>query len=223
LLFPDGNFAPSWTRWLIPLAVLGAISAFLPTGVRVFVLLVVLCAVVAAQVSRFRSVSSWAQREQTKWALFGVAAAIAGFAAIALGLVLLPAAQTGHRGLFTSFANSTGLALASSAIPITIGIAVLRYHLWDINRIISLTLVYTTLTVILGALYIGGVIGLQRLFQVFAHNSSSVAIALSTLATAALFGPLTKTADSNRDRPPVLPRQVRRRQNACRLWRPLAR
>jgi hypothetical protein len=211
LLFPDGYFAPRWTVWLVPLCILGGMSAFLPSALHALVFVVVLAGILAAQVSRYRLVSSWSQRQQTKWALFGLVAAIGGFVAIAVGLVLLPAGQRGHGSLFFSFASSTGLALASSAIPITIGIAVLRYRLWDINRIISLALVYTSLTVILGAIYIGGVIGLQALLQVFAGNTPRVAIALSTLAIAALFGPLRRRIQTQIDR-----RFYRRKYDAVR-------
>ncbi|HEV3311547.1 MAG TPA: hypothetical protein VG815_13625 [Chloroflexota bacterium] len=200
VLFPDGRFSPRWARWLIPLMVLAGAAVVLPTILRAVVLGAVLAGVLGSQVSRFRSISSWGQRQQTKWALLGVVAAMTGFVGLALGLVVLPVQQTDHGGLFTSFANSTGLAVASSAIPITIAIAVLRYHLWDINRVISLTLVYTSLTAILGAVYVVGVVGLQRLFELFAGNGSSIAIAISTLVIAALFGPLRRRIQIGIDR-----------------------
>jgi hypothetical protein len=211
LLFPDGNFAPRWTIWLVPVCLLGGLSTFFPNALHAVVFLIVLASIVGAQVSRYRSISSWTERQQTKWALFGLVTAIVGFAALALGFVLLPASQSGHGSLFLSFAASTGLALVSSAIPITIGVAVLRYHLWDINRVISVALVYTSLTVILGGIYIAGVIGLQALLQVFAGNTSQVAIALSTLAIAALFGPLRRRIQTEIDR-----RFYRRKYDAVR-------
>jgi len=69
---------------------------------------------------------------------------------------------------------------------------VLRSRLWDIDRIISRALLYITLSVTLGAIYIGSVVGLQALIRVVAGGSSTLAIAVSTLAIAALFGPLRR-------------------------------
>lgn len=73
--------------------------------------------------------------------------------------------------------------------PIAIGIAILRYRLYDIDRLISRTLAYAIVTAILGALFVGLVIGLQAVAAPLTSNSA-LAVAGSTLAVAALFGPL---------------------------------
>ena len=74
------------------------------------------------------------------------------------------------------------------AIPAGAGIAILRYQLFDVDRLISRTLVYGGLTVVLGAAYVGLVLGGQALFSSFA-GGSNLAIAASTLVVAALFLP----------------------------------
>src|SRR5579884_1693131 len=199
-LFPDGTFAPGWARWLVPLALAGGLSAYLPLLPRGVVLAIALASVVAAQVARFRTISSSAQRQQTKWALYGVIAAAVAFATLAAGFLVVPAAQTGPGGLYRSFANSTGLALAASPIPISTGIAILRYHLWDIDRVVSLTLGYALLTAMLAGLYIAGVILLEQLVQVFTPSGSDAPIALSTLTVVALFGPLRRRIQTGIDR-----------------------
>jgi hypothetical protein len=80
------------------------------------------------------------------------------------------------------------LAAALWAIYIAIGIAVLRHHLYDIDRLISRTLVYGLLTVLLALVYGGGVFVLGQLLNPVT-GESALAVATSTLAVAALFQP----------------------------------
>jgi hypothetical protein len=188
LLFPDGRFAPTWTRWMAVAAVMACMVGPFFSGVADLASLLLILPIPILQIYRFRSLSSWTQRQQTKWALFGLAAFISGFVAIFASFIIAPW-QTGNGSLYS------GLSLAAfpfllSAIPISLAISVLRSRLWDIDRVISRALAYTTLSLILAGIYIGGVIGFQRLFQVFAGGGSPIAIALSTLVIAALFGPL---------------------------------
>ena len=75
------------------------------------------------------------------------------------------------------------------AIPISMGIAILRYRLYEIDTLINRTLVYGLLTVTLVGLYFGGVVLLQRLFVALTGEKSTLAVVASTLAIAALFNP----------------------------------
>jgi hypothetical protein len=200
LLFPDGRFAPRWTRWLALAAILASISTILNDGAATVATLVIVFLVVALQIYRFRAISPWAQRQQTKWALFGLGAGILGFVALIILPGVFAPSQIQNGSLLSALRNSTGFVVVISAIPISIAIAVLRSRLWDIDRVVSRAMVYTSLSVTLVAIYIGGVIGLQALFRLVAGNSSSLAIALSTLAIAALFGPLRRRTQSVIDR-----------------------
>jgi hypothetical protein len=120
--------------------------------------------------------SSDERRQQLKWLLFGSAVSVAGLA-ITLPLssrsgLLGVLGQLGFVGIF--------------ALPASIGVAVLKYRLYDIDRIISRTLAYTLVTGLLVGAYAGIVLLATHVLSV----SSPVAVAVSTLAAAALFNPL---------------------------------
>jgi hypothetical protein len=83
---------------------------------------------------------------------------------------------------------------------VAIGIAVLRYRLYDIDRIINRTLVYGALTIMLVLAYFGGVVGLQRLFSPLVGSDNGLATVTTTLAIAALFIPLRRRVQSFIDR-----------------------
>jgi hypothetical protein len=83
---------------------------------------------------------------------------------------------------------------------VAVGIAVLRYRLYDIDLIINRTLVYGSLTATLVALYFGGIVVLQRFFVLLTGQQSTIAVVASTLAIAALFSPLRRRIQGFVDR-----------------------
>ena len=85
-------------------------------------------------------------------------------------------------------------------MPVAIGIAVLRYRLYEIDIIINRTLVYGLLTIMLVALYFGGIAASQRLFVLLTGERSTLAVVASTLLIAALFSPLRRRIQSFIDR-----------------------
>jgi hypothetical protein len=84
--------------------------------------------------------------------------------------------------------------------PLTLAIAVLRYHLWEIDILINRALVYGLLTGALGLVYFVSVALLQGLLRVFTGQGSQLAIIVSTLAIAALFNPLRRRIQTVIDR-----------------------
>ena len=154
----------------------------------------------ACPVVRFRQAGG-DEREQLKW--FFVAASV-----LPLGIVSHLIAET----LFPDALNTDEriFSLAVAFLPVAIGIAILKHRLYEIDRIISRTLVYGGLTVVLGAVYIGLVLAGQALFSSFA-GGSNLAIAASTLAVAALFLPVRSRVQRFVDR-----RFYRRRYDAQR-------
>ena len=91
----------------------------------------------------------------------------------------------------------TGFAFSFLLVPMSISVAVLRSHLFDIDLLINRTLVYGSPTAMLVGLYFGGIVALQRLLVVLTGEESMVA---STLLIAALFNPLRRRLQSFTDR-----------------------
>ena len=187
LLFPDARFVPQWTRWLALIAGVSCLVSFLWKRPAVVACILILVVAVAMQIYRFRTVSLWRQRQQTKWAMLGFTATIVGF----FGSVFL-AAGAGNGSLVSTLVDALAFWIVISVMPVSIGISVLRSGLWDIDRVISRALAYSALSLILAGIYIGSVIGLQALIGLVVGNSSALAIVVSTLVIAALFGPLRR-------------------------------
>ncbi|MBA2631035.1 MAG: hypothetical protein H0U84_08465 [Thermoleophilaceae bacterium] len=86
---------------------------------------------------------------------------------------------------------SSVLVIASVVgLPVAVGIAILRYHLYNIDLIINRTLVYGPLTAVLAGLYFSSIVVLQLLFRALTGEGSQLVVVASTLAIAALFNPL---------------------------------
>jgi hypothetical protein len=138
----------------------------------------------ASLVRRFRR-SRGSERQQLRW--------LALAAALAPPVVLATAAAIATGNLILA-GWTIGLYLA--LLPLAIAAAIARYRLYDLDRIISRTLAYGLLTLLLGAGYAGVVLGLSRLLP----GSSSLAVAAATLATAAVFQPARRRIQRAVDR-----------------------
>ncbi len=156
-LFPDGRFVPRWAGVPILLWSAGLLYLLFPTGLYAaleppsdwaFPMFVGgLCAGVMAQIYRYVRVSHPVQRQQTKWVVFGATAAVTGTTVVSMLLALFPSlTQPGLPALLTHLASDTAITFCLLLIPVSIGIAVLRYRLWDIDPIVNRTLVYGGLT-----------------------------------------------------------------------------
>ena len=198
-LFPSGRFVPRWTRWLALLygVAFFGLWNFTPFGPPSWppllfnaAVLVVWGSFPVAQLYRYVYVSDATQRQQTKWVVFGVAIAIAGALTTIFTVgaaVDLPSEKVGAKMLSILLMDSFGLL-----IPLSLGVAVLRARLFDIDVVINRTLVYGSLTVMLALVYLGGVATTQALFGTLTgqEQQPQLAIVISTLVIAALFNPL---------------------------------
>jgi hypothetical protein len=206
-LFPSGRFVPHWTRWLAVAFIVNDVSDLLfpqlysrSPSLETVSYLVFLGGVVSAvwsQVYRYHRVSSPAQRQQSKWVVFGLTLGIAGTFPSQLPVDL---SLVGGDTPLTLLFLKMGFALSLMLIPLSIGVAVLRSHLFDIDVLINRTLVYGSLTATLVALYFVGIVVLQRLFVALTGEKSTLAVVASTLVIAALFTPLRRRIQSFIDR-----------------------
>ena len=208
-LFPSGRFVPRWTRWLALIygVFFFGLWTFTPFGPESWPPPLFSAAVLAvwgsfpmAQVYRYARVSDRTERQQTKWVVFGVAVAVAGTMATVFTIgaaVDLPPQDVGPRMLSMLLMDASALM-----IPLSIGVAVLRSRLFDIDVVINRTLVYGSLTAMLVALYVGGVTLAQTVFRALTgqEQQSQLAIVASTLVIAALFNPLRRRIQSFIDR-----------------------
>jgi hypothetical protein len=154
--------------------------------------LVVACAV--ALVVRYRRANE-TEREQIKWLLY----ACTVFLVVYVGGTVSGLGGTASLG---GYIWGVFFGLSVIALPAAIGIAILRYRLYDIDVIINRTLVYGTLTVSLALVYFGGVATTQVIFRALTgqEQQPQLAIVASTLVIAALFNPLRRRIQSFIDR-----------------------
>jgi hypothetical protein len=218
--FPDGRFRPGWTRllpfgWLLlraPAYVLPDsllnLENWSPTlGSASFLTFV--GSGLLAQLYRYRYVSNSVQRQQTKWVVYCITAALTGFLAIVVPVSFNPALEA---NVFSLLAVSTAIYLFMLLIPISIGVAILRSRLWNIDIIIRRTLVYGWLTGLLVLIYFGSVVLWQTIFRLFTGRAQSeVVTVISTLVIAALFSPLRRRVQAIIDQ-----RFYRRKYDAAR-------
>jgi PAS domain S-box-containing protein len=222
LYFPDGRLVSSRWRWIaglaLVLAVVGPVSsAFLPGPGRVWDIVyplgivalwpvsdlfdevatvvyfgVVFASAVSLVVRFHRSVGE--ERQQIKWLAYAASALTAWFLIDSLIWVDSP--------ILDEVVRPTMDGLLFASIPVAVGVAVLKYRLYNIDLIINRTLVYGTLTGILALVYLGSVVLLQDIFHALTgqEEQSQLAIVISTLAIAALFIPLRRRIQSFIDR-----------------------
>jgi hypothetical protein len=231
LLFPTGRLPSERWRWLAWLTVafilVGVISGAFssgpvdglgpirnPLGIEGFsnvykAVMYTMPAVllVAATLSVFLRLSNATgiERQQIKWFAYAAAATVMG---LILAYVIPEVIDT---PLWFERAGYAILIALIPAMPISIGIAILRYRLYDIDVIINRTLVYGSLTAVLALVYFGGVAASQEIFRTLTSQEQQpqLAVVVSTLVIAALFNPLRQRIQSFIDR-----RFYRRKYNA---------
>jgi hypothetical protein len=230
ILFPDGRFTPPWSRYVLLAAIFYTfLWLFIPDLVPVNTLdfrvvpgpanlvfqFIFFTMIVAIQTYRYRFVSTPVQRLQTRWVVLGLITLISTVSAVALTGIFWEPLRTSPTLFALYLIAEIPIVLFSLLLfPIMVAIAIMRYHLWDIDALVRRTLVYSMLTGLLAVIYFSGVALLQGvltadrgqptavggLSSAVVSQPSAVVIVLSTLAIAALVNPLRRRLQDTIDR-----------------------
>lgn len=206
--FPDGRFVPRWS-WLLTFLFVIQLVLYLalpypynvdnwPGFLQLLLLLVVYGSAVGTQIYRYIAVATPLQRQQIKWLAFGFSASLLMIIVLQVALAIFP--DLSKPASWYQLTNPLTFVLSYLPIPASVGIALLRYRLWDIDTLINRTLVYGLLTGILFALYLGLVFGGQTLLSGIIPPGNGVMLVISTLLVAALFQPLRRRIQAIIDR-----------------------
>jgi hypothetical protein len=164
-----------------PLGVEGLPNVEKPIQTLLFALMLISAASLFVRLVR----ASGVERQQLKWFTY--------VSVLSAGSVILTYTISEAIGsVWLRWAGEVMIVVALLGTPIAMGIAILRYRLYEIDLIINRTLVYGSLSAMLVAIYFGGIVLLQRLFVALTGERSTLAVVASTLVIAALFNPLRR-------------------------------
>jgi hypothetical protein len=225
-VFPNGRFVPGWTRWAAAAWIASELlyyffpdASFSPRNwpllIYAPVFLGLIGSLVMAQIYRYVRVSGPVERQQTKWVIFGLAAAIIALVGVSLiGRIYAPPK------VLYELVGLTIISLSFLLIPLSIGVAILHHRLWDIDLVIRRSLVIAPLLTILTVVFeLANLLLLPFIFQFIPalEDSSSINTVLSVVIVVALFKPLHARLDAVVNR--VVDRLVSGRQQSRRLAR----
>ncbi len=212
LLFPDGKLPTARARYKVPVKWLGRTVAWMAVcgaalvhlwllpwpGGAVEVLNIIggvslMVSFVASVLSVFvrQQSAEGRERQQIKWFAYGAAVLMVSFF-----FLQVAGDKLSEWAIFVLIVSSL------MVIPVTVGIAIMRYRLYDIDFLINRTIVYGSLTAMLALVYFGGVTATQAILQTLTGQAElpQLAIVVSTLVIAALFNPLRRRIQSFIDR-----------------------
>lgn len=202
-LFPDGRFLPRSMVLFAGINITLALSIFTSFDFRLYQLsifnwpnlLIMLYLVqlfgfsLAAQIYRYLHVSNHIQRQQTKWLILGFAVVLIAFLVFVAPSFLI---EGGTPGIIKTIGDILML-LSLAAIPVTVGLSVFRYRLWDIDFVINRGLAYSVLTLLLGTIFAGGFFGLRAALEGFlGGGQANTAAIISTALVVRLFTPVRR-------------------------------
>ncbi|CAN5341447.1 hypothetical protein BH09CHL1_BH09CHL1_23340 [soil metagenome] len=194
-VFPNGRITPTWGRWLLATCCAYIVIGYVAPRESMFnyysdfTLLMILITIVVAivlQIIRYRSYSNTIQKLQSKWVLLGF-----GGAAFGVFIAVFPFRMMVHEFVKDrrpyAFAGMTFVSLSLMLIPLSIGLAMIRYRLWDVDLFLNRALVSTLLTVNVVVFYVGVVAGAGALLS---SRGSRISSFVATAIVAICFQPM---------------------------------
>jgi serine phosphatase RsbU (regulator of sigma subunit) len=225
-LFPNGRLTHRWTRvmvvaagiwclsWIVyPVPLLDPVNPFVMTLPGLTLHLGWFVSGLIAQVQRYYATTGPVQRQQTRWVIVSVSAAVVSYALIYAPPLLWPGLPLpGWFGLFNHLVIQPTYLMLLYILPLSIFISIWWYGLWDVDLLLNRALVYGVLTALLAVIYFMSVVSLPALFPALTGVTSPVTISISTLLTAALVAPLRRRVQASIDY-----RFFRRQYDAARI------
>jgi hypothetical protein len=172
-----------------PLGTEVATDSINPVETIVYALGLIAAASLLARLRRSKGV----ERQQVKWFTYAVVV-------LAISATLAYVISESMGVVWLERASSLLVVVGVVGLPVAMGIAILRHHLYNIDLIINRTLVYGSLTAVLAGLYFSSIVWLQVLFRALTGEGSQLVVVASTLAIAALFNPLRRRIQGFIDR-----------------------
>jgi hypothetical protein len=202
--FPTGRFVPRWIKWVNVIWFLWVMdTAFFPNSAldmqswsKLPLLLnefLFFGMGAYSQYYRYRYVATPTQRQQSKWVMYGAGTVVVlGVAGLAVIVAIIPqTTQTGLAHAIYITLERVMLLVALYALTFSVAVSILRYRLWDIDALINRSLVYGSMTFVLGIIFLVSVLSIQKVFEwVTGAMFSPFALALSALVIGALFQPV---------------------------------
>ncbi|MGX6445196.1 sensor histidine kinase [Neobacillus sp. K501] len=196
-LFPNGRFVPKWSGWIVAVLVISRCIEFMIPSLGWSLndsiwtiglwLLVWLITQLISQIYRFRNISSPAERQQTKWVVYGFGVMAIGFLSIGVIPIFIDERYITEGGPIKFAFMNLGIHAVFMLLPITITIAILRNRLWDIDLILKKTFIYGVLSLFIVTLYILVVWYLGLFFR---QQGSLLLSLIATAIVAVSFGPI---------------------------------
>ena len=192
-IFPNGQFVPKWA-WLTALGlpiifIIGSFIGFESNPWLFPVFLIFVFAGLFSQIYRYTRRSTQAQRQQTKWLLFGLV-----FFTVAIVLSLIGIGANPAQRLVSTLLLDVGLkSLAVSFLPVALAISLTRYRLWDVDELVNRAVVYGALTTFFTGLFAASTVIINQLsLALFGEESKTLAPIISAVVVAAIFQPTRK-------------------------------
>jgi signal transduction histidine kinase len=209
MVFPNGRFVPRWTvvvallfaSWLFAIAFVPSLPASIAGENSSLTRIAQLLAYgtgVASQIYRYIRVSGPIERQQTRWVMLGLVAAMIGFAFISTNVRLVnidPSVDA-----YAYLAGQTVYMVFMIAFPLMITVSILRYRLWDIDFVINRTLGYFAMTLLLGGAIVLSVLGLHAISRMWIGDPPTFLVVLVTTLVVLLIMPAYRRVQGGIDR-----------------------